>query len=281
MQALQGLTVGTVLFLVAAGLSVIWGLMGILNFAHGAMCALGAYLAFVVLAVTSNFWLALLVAGIGIAILGAAVEVSMLRRLHGRDPLYYFLLTFGLTYVFTEVIRIVWGDVFLPLPAPPELSGSFSLGIVFPAYRIFVIVASVVLAVAVWLVLTRTSFGLLLRAGTQDAEMVSVLGIDIRTIFTLGFALGAGLAGVAGVLVAPLSGLLPNMGVNLLLQSFIVVIIGGLGSFKGAAVASILVGEINAFGIMIAPGASVFLIYLAMILVLLVKPGGLFAEGEV
>jgi len=279
-QALQGLTVGTVLFLVAAGLSIIWGLMDILNFTHGTLYALGAYIGMVVVALTGSFWLALLFAFFIVAGVGAALEIVTLRRLFGRDPLYYFLLTFGLTYVLTEIIRIIWGDEFQRLPAPPDLAGSVNLGITFPTYRLFVIAASVVVAVGVWLLLTRTSFGLLLRAGTQNPEMVSVLGTNIRTVYTLGFALGSALAGVAGVLVAPLSGLSPQMGVDLLIQAFIVVIIGGLGSFRGAAVASLLVGEINAFGIMLAPGYSMLLIYAAMILVLLLKPAGLFVESS-
>jgi branched-subunit amino acid ABC-type transport system permease component len=278
-QTLQGLTVGTVLFLVAAGLSIIWGLMDILNFTHGALYALGAYVGMVVLALTGSFWLALLFAFVIVAGVGAALEIVALRRLFGRDPLYYFLLTFGLTYVLTEIIRIIWGDEFQRLAAPAALAGSVNLGITFPTYRLFVIGASVVVAVGVWLLLTRTRFGLLLRAGTQNPEMVSVLGTNIRTVYTLGFALGSALAGLAGVLVAPLSGLSPQMGVDLLIQAFIVVIIGGLGSFRGAAVASLLVGEINAFGIMLAPGYSALLIYAAMILVLLLKPEGLFVES--
>jgi branched-subunit amino acid ABC-type transport system permease component len=279
-QALQGLTVGTVLFLVAAGLSIIWGLMDILNFTHGTLYALGSYIGMVVVVLTGSFWLALLFAFFIVAGVGAALEIVALRRLFGRDPLYYFLLTFGLTYVLTEIIRIIWGDEFQRLPAPPDLAGSVNLGITFPTYRLFVIAASVVVAVGVWLLLTRTSFGLLLRAGTQNPEMVSVLGTNIRTVYTLGFALGSALAGVAGVLVGPLSGLSPQMGVDLLIQAFIVVIIGGLGSFRGAAVASLLVGEINAFGIMLAPGYSMLLIYAAMILVLLLKPAGLFVESS-
>lgn len=279
-QALQGLTVGTVLFLVAAGLSIIWGLMDILNFTHGALYALGAYVGMVILALTGSFWLALLFAFVIVAGVGAALEIVALRRLFGRDPLYYFLLTFGLTYVLTEIIRIIWGDEFQRLAAPAALAGSVNLGITFPTYRLFVIGASVVVAVGVWLLLTRTRFGLLLRAGTQNPEMVSVLGTNIRTVYTLGFALGSALAGLAGVLVAPLSGLSPQMGVDLLIQAFIVVIIGGLGSFRGAAVASLLVGEINAFGIMLAPGYSALLIYAAMILVLLLKPEGLFVESS-
>lgn len=279
-QALQGLTFGTTLFLVAAGLSIIWGLMDILNFTHGTLYALGAYVALVFATLTGNFWLGLLAAFVIVAGLGAVMEVVALRPLFGRDPLYYFLLTFGLTFVLTEVIRIIWGDEFRGLPAPGYLEGSVNLGITFPIYRLFVIGASIVVAVAIWLLLTRTSFGLLLRAGTQNPEMVNVLGINIRTIYTLGFALGSGLAALAGVLVAPLSGLSPQMGVDLLLQAFIVVIIGGLGSFRGAAVASILVGEIYAFGIRIAPSFSMLLIYAAMILVLLIKPSGLFVEGS-
>jgi branched-subunit amino acid ABC-type transport system permease component len=255
--------------------------MDILNFAHGSMYAMGAYLGFVVLALTGSFWLAVIAGALAVAVLGAAIEIAMLRKLYGRDPLYFFLLTFGLTYVFTEVIRIIWGDRFLGIPVPPELAGSVNLGIPFPTYRLFVIAASIVVAVGLYLMLMRTSFGLLLRAGTQDPEMLSVLGTNIRTISTLGFALGAGLAGVAGVLIAPLSGLVPHMGVDLLLQAFIVIIIGGLGSLRGAAVASIVVGEINAFGIMLLPGSSAFLIYSAMIVVMLIKPSGLFAEGEV
>lgn len=280
-QALQGLTFGTTLFLVAAGLSIIWGLMDILNFTHGTLYALGAYIGFVFFGLTGgNFWLALLAAFVVIGGVGAALEVVALRQLFGRDPLYYFLLTFGLTFVLTEVIRIIWGDDFLGIPAPHVLEGSVNLGITFPIYRLFVIAVSVLVAVGVWALLTRTSFGLLLRAGTQNPEMVSVLGTNIRSVYTVGFALGSGLAGLAGVLVAPLSGLSPQMGVDLLLQAFIVVIIGGLGSFRGAAVASLLVGEIYAFGIRIAPSFSMLLIYVAMILVLIVKPGGLFVEGS-
>ena len=234
----------------------------------------------VVVALTGSYWLALLFAFVIVAGVGAALEIVALRRLFGRDPLYYFLLTFGLTYVLTEIIRIIWGDEFQRLAAPAALAGSVNLGITFPTYRLFVIAASVVVAVGVWLLLTRTRFGLLLRAGTQNPEMVSVLGTNIRTVYTLGFALGSALAGLAGVLVAPLSGLSPQMGVDLLIQAFIVVIIGGLGSFRGAAVASLLVGEINAFGIMLAPGYSALLIYAAMILVLLLKPEGLFVESS-
>ena len=280
-QALQGLTVASVLFLVAAGLSIIWGLMDILNFTHGTLYALGAYMGMVVVALTGNFWLALLLAFVIIAGVGAALEIVALRRLFGRDPLYYFLLTFGLTYILTEVIRLIWGDEFLRLDMPMELAGSLNLGITFPTYRLFVIGASLVVAVGVWLLLTRTNFGLLLRAGTQNPEMVSVLGTNIRTVYTLGFALGCGLAGIAGVLVGPLSGLAPQMGVDLLIQVFSVVIIGGLGSFRGAAVASILVGQIISFGIRYAPGGnSQLLIYAAMILVLLFKPSGLFVESS-
>jgi branched-subunit amino acid ABC-type transport system permease component len=279
-QALQGLTFGTTLFLVAAGLSIIWGLMNILNFTHGTLYALGAYLGLVVFGLTGgNFWAALLAAFVIVAGVGAALEIVALRRLFGRDPLYYFLLTFGLTFVLTEVIRLIWGDDFLGLPAPAALEGSLQLGITFPLYRLFVIGVSLLVAIGVWLLLMRTNFGLLLRAGTQNPEMVSVLGTNIHTIYTLGFALGSGLAGLAGVLVAPLTGLSPQMGVDLLLQAFIVVIIGGLGSFRGAAVASLLVGEIYAFGIRIAPSFSMLLIYAAMILVLLIKPSGLFVEG--
>ena len=278
--ALQGLTVGTVLFLVAAGLSIIWGLMDILNFTHGALYALGAYTGFVLVGLTGNFWLGLLVAFFVVAGLGAALEIVALRRLFGRDPLYYFLLTFGLTFVLTEVIRIIWGDDFLGLAAPAGLEGSVNLGITFPVYRLFVIAMSLLVAVGVWLLLTRTNFGLLLRAGTQNPEMVSVLGTNIRTVYTLGFALGSGLAGLAGVLVAPMSSLSPQMGVDLLLQAFIVVIIGGLGSFRGAAVASLLVGQIYAFGIRSSPSFSMLLIYAAMIVVLIVKPSGLFVEGS-
>ncbi len=280
-QALQGLTVASVLFLVAAGLSIIWGLMDILNFAHGAMYAIGAYLGLVTVGITGSFWLAIPVAFVGVGLIAAGIQVVALRRLHGRDPLYYFLLTFGLTYILTEVIRIIWGDGFWGAHAPAELAGSLDLGIVFPTYRLFVIGASLLVAIGIWLLLTRTDFGLLLRAGTQNARMMNILGTDIQRIFTLGFALGAGLAGIAGVLVAPLSGLSPQMGVDLLLQAFIVVVIGGLGSYRGSALASVVVGEIISFGVMIAPGASQFLIYAAMIVVLLIKPGGLFAEGAV
>lgn len=280
-QALQGLTFGTTLFLVAAGLSIIWGLMNILNFTHGTLYALGAYLGLVVFGLTGgNFWAALLAAFVSVAGVGAALEIVALRRLFGRDPLYYFLLTFGLTFVLTEILRLIWGDDFLGLPVPAALEGSLHVGIIFPLYRLFVIGVSGAVALGVWLLLTRTNFGLLLRAGTQNPEMVSVLGTNIQTIYTLGFALGSGLAGLAGVLVAPLTGLSPQMGVDLLLQAFIVVIIGGLGSFRGAAVASLLVGEINAFGIMLAPGYSMLLIYAAMILVLLLKPEGLFVESS-
>ena len=211
---------------------------------------------------------------------GAALEIVALRRLFGRDPLYYFLLTFGLTYVLTEIIRIIWGDEFQRLAAPAALAGSVNLA---SPSRPTGCSSS---GRASW---WRSASGCCSRAlasaccsapGTQNPEMVSVLGTNIRTVYTLGFALGSALAGLAGVLVAPLSGLSPQMGVDLLIQAFIVVIIGGLGSFRGAAVASLLVGEINAFGIMLAPGYSALLIYAAMILVLLLKPEGLFVESS-
>ena len=275
-QALQGLTVGTVLFLVAAGLSIIWGLMDILNFTHGALYALGAYVGMVVVALTGSFWLALLFAFVIVAGVGAALEIVALRRLFGRDPLYYFLLTFGLTYVLTEIIRIVWGDEFQRLAAPAALEGSVNLGITFPTYRLFVIGASVVVAVGVWLLLTRTRFGLLLRAGTQNPEMVSVLGTNIRTVYTLGFALGSALAGLAGVLVAPLSGLSPQMGVDLLIQAFIVVIIGGLGSIGGCFIGSLLVAVTANYAGFLAPKVALGSNIMLMVLILLWRSRGLY-----
>jgi branched-chain amino acid transport system permease protein len=263
--------------LMGIGLSIITGILNIPNFAHGAMFAVGAYLVYSVLDALGNFWVALLLAPVGVAVLGLAIEYLGIRRLYAAGHDYQLLLTFGLSLIVTEGIIIVWGPVGMSQPPPPLLRGGVDLGImIYPKYRLFVMAMAGLLVLAAWLFLEKTRYGAIMRAGIEDKEMVSLLGIDIHRLFTAAFGLGAYLAGIAGALTAPIRGLNPLMGVDMLGIAFVVVALGGLGNLPGAIVAGLLIGVAQSLVALVWPEASVAVIFAVMAAVLLVRPQGLF-----
>ena len=243
-QLLNGLTIGMVYVLLAAGLSIIFGVMDVINFAHGEFFALGAYFAVAVAAAPwGGFWVALLLAPLVVAAVGAGVERFTIRPLYGRNPLYHILLTFGLVLIFKDVIEFAWGQQPIQYGAPAVVSGSAELfGFQYAVYSWFVIAVGAVLAGATWLALTRTRVGLVVRAGSMDRDMVRYLGIDIDRYYTLVFAFGALLAAVAGIVLAPRTSVSPGMGDQVIIPAFVIVVLGGLGSFRGAVVGGLGIG---------------------------------------
>ena len=281
-QLLNGLALGVLYVLIASGLSVIFGMTDILNFAHGVLYMLGAYAALVTIDATGSFFVALLVAPFVVAIFGAGVERATLHRIYDRGPLYHVLLTFGLVLIITDLVQVVWGPAQQQLSAPAMLSGAVELGPIFyPRYRLFTIVAGALIAVATWALFQYSRFGLIIRAGAQDRSTVRVMGVDVAKYFTLVFGLGSLLAGAAGVLAAPFLPVNPTMGNNILIIAFIVVAVGGLGSYFGSVVAAFLIAFLQTLSIVFVPQLSGYLIYLAMLGILLFRPQGLFGSYEI
>jgi branched-chain amino acid transport system permease protein len=290
-QLLNGLTIGAVYVLLAAGLSIIFGVMDVINFAHGEFFALGAYLAVAIVAVGTGggmFWLALLVAPLLVALIAAVIERGTIRPLYGRNPLYHILLTFGLVLIFEDTISFIWGDNPKQFAQPPLLRGPVNLlGFSYSKYNFFVIAIGVVMAVGTWLLLNRTRFGLVVRAGAQDREMVRHLGIDIDRYYTLVFAFGAFLAALAGIVLGAKQSVNTGMGNSVIIPAFVIVVLGGLGSFRGAVIGGFGVGLIETFLRSPPFGLDAFLpnleglvVFLLMIGVLLVRPQGLFGNPE-
>jgi branched-chain amino acid transport system permease protein len=279
-QVFTGLVLGGIVVLLAIGLTLIFGLMTVVNFAHGSLYMLGAYLGFFLLGLTGNFWLSLVIAPVMVFVLGLVIERLLVRPLYGRsvdDPL---LLTFGLSLVMVEGVRIVWGKIGLTLDPPRALAGAVDLGFMtFPRYRLFVIVITVIVLVALWLFLERTNVGLIIRAGSRDPLMVRALGLDLGRVWLLVFGIGAGLAGLAGILAAPMRPVYPEMGITMVIESFVVVVVGGMGSLLGAVVAGILIGEVVSLTTFFAPKLSEIMVFVVMAVVLLVRPSGLFGEA--
>jgi branched-chain amino acid transport system permease protein len=277
-QILNGFVLGALYVLMALGLSIIFGMIGVVNFAHGVMFALGAYLA-TTLGMALGFGAVLIISPLGVALIGMALEASLLRRIYSGDPALGLLLTFGLALIIEETIRVLWGPAGLPFNIPSAFVGSLQLGgIEFPAYRTFVLGFTVLVLAATWLFLVKTPWGRIIRAGSRDPEMVQMMGIDLSNIFTMVFGIGTCMAAAAGVLAAPLWGVHPAMGTSALLPSFAVVVIGGLGSFWGAVIAGLLLGEIVGLTVMVWPIASDLMMYVLMTLVLLLRPRGLMGE---
>jgi len=276
-QALNALQAGMLLFLLSSGLALIFGMLHVINFAHGAFYMLGAYAGLTGLALTGRFWLAVPLAVLAVALLGALLERTLIRRLYGADPLAQALLTFGLLLVLDEGVKWLWGPQIRSLPTPEALRGPVVLlGVPYPAYRLMVVVVGGVAALALWLFLERSRLGAILRAGVADRQMVAALGINLGALFAFTFGLGAGLAAFGGVLAGPIASAYPGMGVEVLIKAFIVVVIGGLGSLKGAAVGSLLVGVAETFGQALAPDWAMAVAYAVMAAVLLWRPTGLF-----
>ena len=276
-QVLNGVATGMLYALMGIGLSIITGILNIPNFAHGAMFAIGAYLIFSVIQLVGNFWVALVIAPLGVAVLGLLVEYAGIRPLYKAGHDYQLLFTFGLSLILTEGIIVVWGPVGMSQLPPPLLRGGVDLGITFyPKYRLFVMAMAGLLVFGSWLFVEKTRYGAIMRAGIEDKEMVSLLGIDVHRLFTVTFGLGAYLAGIAGALTAPIRGLNPFMGVDMLGIAFVVVALGGLGNLPGAIVAGVLVGLAQSLVALVWPEASVAVIFAVMAAVLLVRPQGLF-----
>jgi len=278
-QCLNALSQAALLFFLGVGLTLIFGIMRIVNFAHGAFFMLGAYVGYSAVQLTGSFWGALLLAPVAVGGVGAAFELGVLRRLYRRDGNAFLMVTFGLTLVMGEAIRLIWGVAALNVPLPAALSGIvFILDEPFPIYRLFLAGAGVVVALVIWQFLERTRLGLLIRATSQNAEMVHALGTDVRLIRSAVFGIGCGLAGIGGVLAAPLVTASLGMAPNAVIDTFVIVIIGGMGSFLGSAIAAVLVGFVQVFGTYYFPDLALALMYLLMLLVLVVRPGGLLGR---
>ena len=278
-QLLNGIVQGMIYALVAAGLTLIFGMLDIPNFAHGAFYALGAYVAYTVVAATGNLWLAFAIVPLVVAVLGLVVDAFAMRRLARAGHVYQILFTLGLVLIVQEAIVLLWGANPTSVNVPAALDGGFPLGAVsFPYYRIFLVVASALVVGGVWFALERTRYGAIIRAGIDDPEMVDCIGIDVQRLFTVVFGIGVGLAGLAGALILPIRGGQPGMGNELMATSFAVVVIGGLGSYLGAVVGGIFVGLTQAVMTILYPAASEVAIFAAMALVILIRPHGLFGK---
>lgn len=281
-QAFNGLVGGAFYALLALGLSVIFGMLGVVNLAHGAFYMLGAFGAFIALdSFGLNFWMSLALVPVLLGVAGAVVERLFVRRLTPLDPLYNFLFTFGLALILQDLMKREYGVNSQPYPRPPELSGTADLGLfTYPAYQVFVLAVSALVCGAVWLVLTRTRIGMIVRAATERPELTRALGIDVGRWVTPVFGFGIALAAFAGVLAAPMRAVNPLMGADLIITVFAVVVIGGLGSVFGSVTAGFAVGLVSALGNLYVPALSQTLVFILMAAVLLWRPAGLFGREE-
>lgn len=279
-QLLNGLQYGLLLFMLAAGLTLIFGIMGVVNLAHGSFYMLGAYLAWWLVQSLGNLLWAIVVGAPLALALGWLLEWALLRHFYRRDHLDQVLLTFGLIYLFEELRSILWGDDVHAVAVPPVLQGSVALTdtLSYPVYRLFVMGLCVLLALALYLLITRTKLGMMIRAGAFDATMAEALGIPMRRLHGTVFALGVALAVLAGMVAAPLASVYPNMGAPVLIMCFVVVVIGGIGSVRGAFVAALLVSLVDTFGKVLLPQLASVLVYMLMAAVLLWRPEGLLRQ---
>ncbi len=278
-QMFAGVASGMMLVLLALGLTLIFGVMNVVNFGHGALYMVGAYALYLVLHGTGRFWVALLVAPAAVGVLGLVVERTLMRPLYRRDEEDPILLTFGLTYVFVEAMRIGFGKIGLPVDTPPELSRMVNLGALhLPSYLVFSVACSALAIAALWLFQEKTDLGLIVRAGSRDSTMVQVLGLDFNRVRLLSFAVGTALAGLAGARAAPIRGVIPEMGKPVLPQAFVVVVVGGKGSFWGTVASGLLVGLTVALTSLWFPSLADVVMYVLMAVVLLVRPKGLFGR---
>ncbi len=282
-QALHGLAYGMLLFLVSSGLTLIFGMMGVLNLAHASLFMLSGYFCYQMLLFTGNFWICLLVAPVLTALLGLLIERFLLRKIqaHGLGHLGELLLTMGISLVIAELVKAIWGTEPLPISIPEALNGLITVaGIRYPVYRIFIIGLSIAILAIQVITLYCTRMGKIVRAASTDPEMVSVLGINMPRVFALVFGLGAWMAGVAGVAAAPMLTVFPGLADQVGMDAFVVVVVGGFGSLTGALVASLALGQLSAFGVQFIPRLAPVLMFGFMALVLSLKPGGFFGDSE-
>lgn len=279
MQMFTGLALGTVFVLMAVGLSLIFGLLTVVNFAHGAFYMVGAYVGVFLLGLTGNFWVSLVLVPIVVGTLGLVIERFLVRPLYGRGIDYPLLLTFGLALVLVELVRIIFGLEGQNFDVPEALSGAVNIGVgYFPLYRLFLIAVTTFIVFALWLFIEKTSYGLIIRAGARDPEIVRILGVDISKVWLIVFAIGTGVAGLAGVLAAPMRSVIPDMGSTVLVEAFVVTVVGGMGSLVGAVVAGMLVGVVVAMTSLFWPSLADLSMFVLMAVVLLVRPQGLFGQ---
>lgn len=279
-QLVNALSYGMLLFIITSGLSLVFGILGVLNLAHGSLYMLGAYIAYsLTMKYVPVFWLAILIASVIVALLALVVEVGLLRPTYHLGHLSQVLLTFGLAYVFHDVAKVLWGTQVLSLTLPIELSGSVQVfGQTFPIYRLLVIGIGLFVGAFLWFLQEKTRFGAIIRAGLVDKEMVSGLGINIKLVFTSVFLIGGLLAGFGGGIAAPILGIYPGMEFQTLILALVVLVIGGLGSFLGTFIASLLVGLLETFSKYFLPEVSLFIIFVFMAVVLVTKPSGLLGK---
>jgi len=279
-QLFNGLILGSIYVLLSLGLTVIFGTLGVVNFAHGALYMLGAYAAYsLVTLLNLHFLVALLLCPFLVGIIGILLEKFFINKLYQLPHFYNLLLTFGIMFFIQDAIKIIYGPEGEPFNIPDFLGGAVNLGfIVYPKYRLFIILVTGFLASGVWLFIEKTKLGAIIRAGTDDSETADALGINISRIFTLVFGLGAALAGLAGALAAPIQDVSPLMGMNFLVETFVVVIVGGMGSIGGSILAGLIIGELVTLGIIFWPPMSTTLIYIFMAIVLIIRPRGLMGR---
>ncbi|MCF8125071.1 MAG: branched-chain amino acid ABC transporter permease [Desulfotignum sp.] len=285
MQLISGLTVATLLFLVASGLTLIFGVGDVFNFAHGSFYMIGAYLAFQIVSVWQiNFWLGLLLSGFGAGIVGIVAEVFLLRRIYGRkhEAGFQILLTYCLILIIDDLVKIIWGTEYMTLERPAGFGGAIQIGDLFiPAYNLIIIAIGIIVVVTAWWILNKTRPGRIARAAAVDREMLGAMGINVPLSMTMVFGIATALGGFTGALAAPLRSITPGAGIEVIIDSLIVVVIGGMGNFWGAWMGALLIGEITAFGIVFLPKWATLFSYLVMIVVLIFKPKGLFAPRNI
>jgi len=278
-NCLNGLSWGMLLFLISAGLSTIFGVMGVLNFAHGSFYMLGAYFCMQIMFFSDNYWIGLILSPIAVAIFGALIERTILRHVYQRDITYQLLLTFALLLIVDDTVRLIWGAGYY-LTEPPEiLSGVINVfGQSYSLYRIFLIFMGPLVAIGLLIFFQKSTWGKIIRAASMDREMAEGLGINVSFIYTAVFALGCWLAGVGGALAAPFQSISPAMGEKIIIESFIVVVVGGLGSFQGAFLGALLLGVMEAFGTSMVGDIQMALPYLLLAIILIFRPTGFFGK---
>lgn len=278
-QVLNGIQLGVMLFLIAAGLTLVFGIMRLINLAHGSLYMLGAYLAASLQKMTGSFLLGVLFAIPPVVLVGVLIETVLIRRLYDREHLDQVLATFALILFFNELVRIIWGPQAYFMALPATLSGTINIlpGLPYPAYRLAIVAAGILVALGLYVMLTRTRTGMLIRAGASNREMDAALGVNIKLLSTLVFGMGAGLAGFAGMMAGPILSVEIGMGESILILAFVVIVIGGIGSVRGAFVAALLVGVADTFGrVMLPPALASMVIYILMAVILFWRPQGLF-----
>jgi branched-chain amino acid transport system permease protein len=282
-QSLSGLTAAMFLFLIASGLSLIFGVLRVLNFAHGSFYMLGAYGAYQFVqwlgTGPGRFWWAVLLSALGVAVLGGLVERFLFQRLYGKDELYQLLFTYALVLILSDAAKIFWGTQQKSISRPPGLTGSVSLfGAIVPYYNVFILLLGPGIALAFWFILHRTRLGRFIRAAALDRETLGALGINVNRLYTGVFMLGSFLGGLGGALVTPVKTIVPGMDTEIIVEAFIVVVIGGLGSFWGTFLGALVYGQFLSFGILFVPRFSIFSVFALMAAVLIIRPWGLLGK---